>query len=116
MCHPNKPYKLDTQCENRPYLYSHTQYKLDNFVYCLFWPDLLLLSVFGTETIIYNNGSIDISDTFELLFFVQKMRKYPPDVSVSEICIDANLKMVGRQLYPFLTTGMVLMDNTRNCP
>ena len=26
-------------------------------------PDLFL-SVFGTETIIYNNGSIDISDTF----------------------------------------------------
>ena len=23
-----------------------------------------LLSVFGTETIVYNNGSIDISDTF----------------------------------------------------
>ena len=30
-------------------------------------PDLFL-SVFGTETNIYNNGSIDVSDTFKLLF------------------------------------------------
>ena len=29
-------------------------------------------------------------------FFVQKMRKHPPDVNVSETCIDANLKMVER--------------------
>ena len=53
--------------------------------------------MFGTETIIYNNGSIDISDTFKLLYFVQKMRKYPPDVNVSETCIKANLKMVERR-------------------
>ena len=59
-------------------------------------PDLFL-SVFGTETIIYNNGSIDIFDTFQLLYFVQKMRKYPSDVKVSETCIDGNLKMVERQ-------------------
>ena len=42
------------------------------------------VSVFGTETIIYNNGSIDISDSFKLLSLVQKMRKCPSDVSVSE--------------------------------
>ena len=48
---------------HRPYTYSHTQYKLDNIVYCLNSPDLFL-SVFGTKTIIYNNGSIDILDTF----------------------------------------------------
>ena len=36
----------------------YTVYKPGNFVYCLY------LSVFGTETIIYDNGSIDISDTF----------------------------------------------------
>ena len=59
-------------------------------------PDLFL-SVIGTETIIYNNGSIDIFDTFQLLYFVQKKQKYPPDVNVSETCIDANLKMVERQ-------------------
>ena len=55
------------------------------------------LSVLGTETIIYNNVSIDISDTFKLLYFVQKMRKYPPDVNVSETSIGANLKMVERR-------------------
>ena len=60
---PNKPYILDTQSEYRPYSYSHTQYKLDNIVYCLNLPDLFL-SVFGNESIIYNNGSIDISNTF----------------------------------------------------
>ena len=87
----NKPYILGTQCEYRPYSYSHTRYKLDNVLYCLISP------VFGTETITYNTGSIDISDTFKLLNFVQKMRKYPPDVSVSETCIDANLKMVERR-------------------
>ena len=43
--------------------YSHKRYELDNIVYCLNSPDLFL-SVFGTETIIYNNGSIDISDIF----------------------------------------------------
>ena len=53
--------------------------------------------MFGTETITYNNGSIDILDTFKLLYFVQKMGKYPPDVNVSETCIDANLKMVERR-------------------
>ena len=96
-------------------MYSHTQYKLDN-IFCLNSPDLFL-SVFGTETIIYYNGSIDISDTFCLLYFVQKMRKYPPDVNVSETCIDANLKMVetgARQLSPFLAAGMMRVDNIRN--
>ena len=42
-------------------------------------------------------GSIDISDAFKLLYFDQKIRKYPSDVSVSETCIDANLKMVERR-------------------
>ena len=93
MRHPNKPYILDTQSEYQPYSYSHTRYKLDNIVYCLKSP-YHFLSVFGTETAIYNNGSIDISDTFWLLYLVQQMRKYPPDVNVSETCIDANLKMV----------------------
>ena len=47
--------------------------------------------------IIYNNGSIEISDTFKLLYLVQKMRKYPSDVSVSKNCIDANLGMIYRR-------------------
>ena len=47
---------------------------------------LLDLSVFGTE-IIYNM-SIDISGTFKLLYYVQKMRKYPSDINVSENCIN----------------------------
>ena len=51
-------------------------------------PDLFL-SVFVTETTIYNNGPIDISDTFKLLYFVQKMWKYASDVNISETCIDA---------------------------
>ena len=61
-------------------------------MYCLISPDLFTnVSVFGTEMIIYNNESIDISDTLKLLYFVQKMRKYPFDISVSENCIDPNL-------------------------
>ena len=36
---------------------------LKDIVYCLNSLDLFL-SVFGTEAIIYNNGLIDISDTF----------------------------------------------------
>ena len=35
-------------------------------------------------------GSIDISDTFKLLYFVKKMWKYPYDIRVSENCIDPN--------------------------
>ena len=31
---------------------------------------------------------MDISDTLLLLCFVQKMQKYPSDISVSENCID----------------------------
>ena len=94
-------------------------YKLDSSVYCLNSP-YLFLSVFGTETIIYNNWSIDILDTFQLLYFVQKMQKYPPDVNVSDTCIDTNLKKgrkTGpRQLSPFPVAGMMHVDNTRNCP
>ena len=48
------------------------------------------------------------------------MRKYPSNVSVSENCIDGNLEMVKRRdpdnFPPFPATGMVRVDNTRNCP
>ena len=61
------------------------------------WFRQIYFSVFGGETIIYDNGSKDISNTFKLLYFVQKMRKYPSDVSVSENYIDANWEMVERR-------------------
>ena len=60
------------------------------------WFRQIYLSVFGTETIIYNNRSIAILNTFQLIHFVQKMRKYPSDVSVSKNCIDENLEIVKR--------------------
>ena len=41
------------------------RYTFDNIVYIVMnSPVYFFLSVFGSETIIYNNGSIDISDTF----------------------------------------------------
>ena len=58
-------------------------------------PDLFL-PVFGSETIIYKNESIDILTHFSY-FFVKKMRKHPPDINISETCIDANLKMLERR-------------------
>ena len=47
----------------RPPLHTK-QYTLDNIAYCNEFARSFFLSVFGTEMIIYNNGSIDISDTF----------------------------------------------------
>ena len=46
------------------------------------------LSVFGTETISSDDGSIDISEPFYLLSSVKKMWKYPSDIRVSENCND----------------------------
>ena len=45
--------------------------KKGNCVQCL-WFHLIYLSVFGTKTISPDKGSIGISDTFELLYFVKK--------------------------------------------
>ena len=72
------------------FVFAYTRYILGTFVYCLI-STYLFISIFVTETIIYNNGSMDISDTFLLLYFVQKMRKYPSDISVAENSIDPNL-------------------------
>ena len=46
----------------------------------------VLLSVFDTETISSDEGSIYF--TFKLLSSVKKMWKYPSDIRVSENCID----------------------------
>ena len=67
----NLPYILDTQSEYRPYSYSHTRYTLDNFAY-------------------YNEFASTI-------FYQCLVLKHPPDVNVSDSCIDANLKMVERR-------------------
>ena len=42
------------------------------------------LSVFFTESITLssNNGSMDISYTFQLLYFVKKKWKYPSDITL----------------------------------
>ena len=81
-------------------------------------PDLFL-SVFGTETLIYNNGSIDILDTFQLLFC-------PENEEISTWCqrignlywceLENGRKTGPRQLSPFPAAGMMRVDNTRNCP
>ena len=69
-----------------------------------------------SETIIYNNGSIDISDTFSDFIFFQKMRKYMylSDISVSENCIDPDLKMV-EKTGPRKLSTFPANQNTRNC-
>ena len=47
--------------------------------------------LFGTEAINYNNGSVNILDLFQLLYFAQQIRKYPSDISISKTCFDRNL-------------------------
>ena len=49
---------------------------------------MIYLSVFGAKTISSDKGSIDISDTFQLLYFVKKLWKYPSRIRVSENCFD----------------------------
>ena len=65
------------------------------FLLCLISPDLL--SVFCTKTNVSDKGSIDISYTFWLLYFVKKMWKYPCDIKVSENCIGPKSKTVVKQ-------------------
>ena len=51
---------------------------------------LIYSSVFGVEAINSFKRSLDISDTFNLFYFVKKIRKYPSDIRVSENGIDQN--------------------------
>ena len=41
--------------------------------------------------------SIDISDTFLLLYFVKKLSEHLYDIKISERCVDPNPLMVERQ-------------------
>ena len=78
----------------------------------------IYLSVFETETIIYNNGSIDISDTFQFLYFVQKCEIINLTYMYLKLywCKFGNgLKTGPRQFSPFPAAGKVRMNNIRNC-
>ena len=73
-------------------------------IFCI--PDLL--SVFDTEMIIYDNGSIRYFGHILVTLFCPENVEYPSDKSVYENCIDPNLTAVRktgpRQLSPFPAT------------
>ena len=50
-----------------------------NSLYCLISPDLFICIWYCTKTISSDKASIDISDTFKLLYLFKKMWKYPSD-------------------------------------
>ena len=99
-------------------------------------PDMIYLSVFSTENINPDKGSVDISETFWLLHFFKKIWKYPPDIriSVKTVLIQirvwvlyfAHLRIFeifvnGRNIGPrilslFPDAGMVCMGISHICP